>query len=378
MTLLASLHQHITSWQLDGQQVLVRADFNVPHDEQHITDPFRLEAIFPTLNLLLRKKSIIHIITHLDNPRIADISYATDVLAAWFAQAGYAPPQVHIHENLRFSLQEKQQSIEFAHTLARGMHFYVDDAFGSVHRADTSLTLLPRCFPKDRRSIGMLVERELQTLSRVQQAPMRPYIFLLGGGKIHDKLLYVLHLLDYADHIMLCPGLSSIFIPEQAHRYDQSLFSLRDTILRTARREQLLLPQDYLVEDQNGESSYRYVRANDITENHLPIAVGPETVHMWESYITAAQTIVCNGPMGFHDQPETQETLKILLDCIVHSSAYTVAGGGDMLSRLKAFNLREKFTFCSTGGGSMLTLLAHQPLPALEALDASMLDGRHE
>lgn len=227
MTVLASFHQNINSWQLDGQQVIVRADCNVPRDEQSITDPFRLEAIFPTLNLLLHKNGIVHIVTHLDNPRIADISHSTGLIAAWFAQAGYAPPQVHIHENLRFSLQEKQQSVEFAHTLARGMHFYVDDAFGSLHRADTSLTLLPRCFPLERRSIGILVERELQTLVRVQQAPMRPYIFLLGGGKAHDKLSYVLHLLDYADHIMLCPGLSSVFIPQQEHRYDHSLLAAR-------------------------------------------------------------------------------------------------------------------------------------------------------
>lgn len=107
----------------------------------------------------------------------------------------------------------------------------------------------------------------------------------------------------------------------------------------------------------------------------MPIAVGPETVHMWESYITAARTIVCNGPMGFYDKPETQTTLKMLLDSIVHSSAYTVSGGGDMLSTLHALHLREKFTFCSTGGGSMLALLAHMSLPALDALDEPMLEG---
>jgi len=363
----------INTWNLAQQQILVRADLNTPHDDEKITDSFRLEAIIPTLELILSKGGFAHLITHLDSPHIADKKNSIALIAAWFSRAGYKPPFVHIHENLRFSPLEKESSFDFARMLSRGMKFYIDDAFGSLHRNDTSLTVLPRCFPLDHRSIGLLVERELSTLLSVKNNPQRPYIFLLGGGKIKDKLVDIMYLLDYADHIMLCPGLSSLFIPQLESRYDDTLISLRNKITRKARHNQLLLPHDYLVGDDHFQPPYQYKAVSNITTHQLPIAIGPQTVHAWKQYINAAQTIVCNGPMGFHCDPATQETLALFLKEIALSSAYTIAGGGDMMQALKTFRLQGLFKFCSTGGGSMLSLLAHLKLPALEALSEDQI-----
>jgi len=353
----------IATWTLRGQQVILRADLNVPVDHDQILDTFRLEALLPTLELLCTKDATIHLITHYDQSLNSPI---TDLLTRWFAYAGYRSPRLHIHENLRLSPKEKCKDHLFAQTLARGMQWYIDDAFGTLHRSDTSLTILPRYFPQNHRSIGLLVERELAHLVPLITSPQRPYGLLLGGGKIATKLPYIIRLLSHVDYVFICPNIASLFIPSQSDRFPQDLIDLANSMLSHQYATKLFLPTDYLV--STAQHTYQYKSISEITQDDTVIAIGPDTVSAWLPYLSSLATIVCNGPMGFAAEPITRSTLQQLLDHINSNIPHIIIGGGDMTLAVHTLIREPRIEWHSTGGGSLLALLSGSPLPALDAL----------
>jgi phosphoglycerate kinase len=351
-----------------GAEVLLRADLNVPMENKKIVDDFRLQSLIPTLDILLKSKAHIRLITHIDKPEGFDPNYSTLPIAAWIKEHGYpishkknSAGSITVEENVRFDPREQEPNIHYAQTLAYNSDYYINDAFGSAHRHDTSLTLLADQFNPKKRGIGLVMEKELQTLSTIRTNPTRPVVMVLGGGKI-DKLKLAVPLAEYVDSLLLCPILGPVV----------SLFHLhevQDEIQQLNHNQKVHLPVDYLVSNTYPwRAPFHTVPAHKLSGLPLAISIGPETIKAWRPLLEQAGTIIFNGPMGNITLPGTTLELHELLSIIANSKAYSVVGGGDSLQALDTYHLRESISYCSTGGGAMLTYLANERLPALDAL----------
>lgn len=346
----AQLRSPISEWDLAEKRVFLRADLNVPLEHGHILDSFRLEAVLPTLKLLLDKGAHVTVGTHLSQKN--DEVPGTAPLKTWFANHGYSE-RVTLLENLRLSPGERTQSITYAQELAQHIDFYVNDAFGSCHRSDTSLVTLPTLFDVNHRGIGLLVEKELTMLSKLKDNPNKPMLMILGGDKAQDKQRYFEGLCAIATDFLLCPCWAEL--------------APKLTLLAHKKGVTLHVPQDYLV-GQGWDGPYAYKAPEEIQPSDLVIAIGPKTVQAWTSLIMQAKTIFVNGPMGDLSRPATVQELKTVLRTVTQAHAYRVVGGGSTVAALKFFNLINQVDYCSTGGGATLAYIANQPLPALDAL----------
>lgn len=375
-----SLRSPLPHWDLAGKQVFVRADLNVPLKQGKIIDDTRLQKLRPTLDAILTKGGFITLATHIGRPKQYQQDLSTSsIIAPWLYQHGY-DNRITLLENLRFFTEEMENSITFAKQLAQGMDYYLDDAFGSVHRSSTSLTTLPQLFDPEHRGIGLLIEQELATLSKLKYQAKKPFVLILGGEKVADKLPFLKSMLDHVTDILLCPAIVGPFLHTKLNNTDNALVDEAQSIIALAQKKQikLHLPQDYLISQPGAKNiwigPFSYRGASTIGPEDLLVAIGPKTIAQWEPIIMQAETIFFNGPMGNLDKPETIQELKVLLQTIAQSPAWSIVGGGDSLAALQAFHLKQKVDFCSTGGGATLAYLSGQPLPALDALLTPFID----
>lgn len=340
----AQMRSPLKNWDLKNKRVFVRADLNVPLEDGNITDDTRLQAIRPTLDYILAQGGSVTLATHIGRPTGVEAELSTTHLAPWFAAHGYIK-NITLLENLRF-FAEKPESVPFAQELAKGIDYYIDDAFGSCHRTGTSLTLLPQLFEKEKRGIGFLVERELAMLSTLKYHAEEPFVLILGGGKAEEKIRLLEALLPRVTHALLCPALAQAY---------------------TGTDPKVLLPVDYLV-GKSWDGPYNYKKSSEIKTTDTVIAIGPETVAAWQQTILQARTIFFNGAMGDLNKPETIKELRAVLQTVAQSAALRAIGGGSSVAALHLFGLANKVDFISTGGGATLAYLSGQPLPALDAL----------
>jgi phosphoglycerate kinase len=382
----------LSSWPLEAKTILLRADLNVPLQEGQVQDDFRLQELLPTLAFIKQKGAVSIIITHIDRPRKPQEHLSTKHLIPWFREKGFitefcpdayparcvtynSHAEVIVMENSRFWPGEYNQDQAFAEQLALGMDYYINDAFGSEHRIDTSLTILPKLFPPERRSIGFLVERELRMLSSLKN-PRHPFVVIVGGAKIPDKLFLLEGLLSIADTMLICPALSFTFAASRGEEIgkslvDPSLYNKALFLLHTAATSStvLMLPLDYIVAKDTFTGPLACYESNRFPHHGVGVACGPATITAWQPLIAQAQTIFFNGPMGDLTRPAASKTLQTLLEVITaNTTAYKVIGGGDSLAAAHHFGLASLFDFCSTGGGATLAYLADKPLPGLDAL----------
>lgn len=351
-------------------RVLLRVDANVPLVNKTITDDFRLRALLPTLNVLLARKATIRLLTHIGKPTRYDPSVSTQPIADWLTARGFPVytsqnsfnGSIHVEENVRFDPREQQPDATYAQELASNSEYYFNDAFGSAHRHDTSLTLLAQQFPHDKRGIGLLMQKELHSLGTLREQPHRPVVMVLGGGKI-NKLTIASELIKrYADTLLLCPLLGPAVSLAHVHSGHSDLEYLHHN-------KQVIVPTDYLVSEQlPWKPPFSIIPAPQLSQIHQAISIGPDTLASWKPILKQAGTIIFNGPMGKMSIPKTTSYLKELLRMIAQSKAYSVIGGGDSLHAIDTYNLTSDISYCSTGGGSMLAYLAGSMLPALEAL----------
>lgn len=363
------IQAQLQSWDIRNNTVLVRADLNVPFSHKTILSDFRLKAFEPTLHALIKQHARIIIATHLGNPSGPDSAYSTQLLIPWFIDRGYAityaPDIATAHtmthnsvillENLRFFPGEKEGDVSFARTLAQLGDYYVNDAFGVLHRSDASVTHVPALFAPTHRSCGLLVEKELRMLAPIATTPERPYVCILGGSKPHTKLPLITHLLPRVDTLALLPGLSNTYEAWQQHPIDTST-------------HKILLPLDYQVSSQTLSNTTRIIDAHTVQQEDIIISIGPKTVTQLQKAIAGANTIVINGLPGFAELPSTMDGAHALLTAITESHAYTVLCGGDSIARAQEYKVLSRFTYVSTGGGATITYLAGQPLPGLRYL----------
>lgn len=387
MTLLKS---RLFDLDLQNKRVLVRADLNVPLHGTTIVHDHRLRAVLPTLNLIQSKGGKIILMTHIGRPTSWQGNLSTSLLEPWFIHHGYqieyvADPQkaydrslhnqntILMLENLRFFPGEKKEDNLFALQLARLGDYYVNDAFATLHRTDTSVALVPTLFPQEKRSIGLLVQQELQALYPMAHHPKKPYILLLGGGKIADKLPFIEAMVDRIDVLMVLPAITGTFLKAMGRPVGKSLVDetsvqrCKDILDKAhANNVAVLMPLDYQIAHGSFTGPLSMIPDTNIPPDGVPISIGPKTVAAWAHYLQKAQTIFYNGLCGTVTRPETLDGFKKLLDQITTSKAYTIIGGGDSVAATQLLGYADRISYLSTGGGATLAYLAHQTLPGLE------------
>ncbi len=387
------IHPTFSSWNIENKRVFLRADLNVPLLDGKIDNDFRLISILPTINFILNKNGSIVLATHIGRPTKQEPELSTHILVPWFKQHGYAiqfvpnisaianlaivPKQILLIENLRFFPGEQNGDIFFAKELARTAQYYINDAFGTVHENACSTTLLPYEFPENRRSVGLLMEKELQALSMLTEHPPRPFLAILGGGKIKDKIPLIHSLLQKVDTLVICPALCFTFLkamgkPVGKSLVDDTMVDACKKIIIEAERSgiSLLFPVDYQITHSISPFSPPLIlslskEADNFPDNAIGISVGPKTVELISQEINQAQTIFLNCAMGFSEHPQTEQSTKDIIDAMAQSSAQTIIAGGDSVDIALHTKHYQQITHLSTGGGAALAYLSDKLLPGL-------------
>jgi phosphoglycerate kinase len=384
---------------VQNKRVLLRVDYNVPMSKDGaITDDKRILETLPTIRYLLDKNAIIILVTHMGRPdgkiveslRLDKIAQRLSALLGkpvnklnsvvgpdvTEAVANAKPGDVIMLENVRFLKEEKNGSEELAKKLAALADVYVDDAFATAHRPDTSVAGVPQFLPS---AAGFLLEKEIDVLETVTTSAKKPFIAILGGAKVSDKIGLIKNLLTKTDAILIGGGMAFTFLKAMGYAIGFSLveedyLKVADEIIEAAKTKgvRLLLPVDVIVTNEiKAGSSHHIVDIEDIPADQIGVDIGPKTVQAFAAEIAKANTIIWNGPMGVIEIAEFAEGTKSLARIIAaRSGALTVAGGGETASVIDALNLQNDFKHVSTGGGAFLEYLEGKQLPGIEAIDS--------
>lgn len=382
-----------------GKRVLVRVDFNVPQDKKdgHITDDRRMREAMPTLIDLLDRGASLVLMSHLGRPKGRDEKYSLKPIAAHlqelFAAAGkpyhvimandvigeevsrqakaLKPGEVLVLENVRFYPEEEKNDPAFARELAHLGDVYVNDAFGSAHRAHASTRGVADSLPAVG---GFLMEKELNYLDGVLNNPNHPYIAILGGAKIGDKIGVIENLLPKVDQILIGGGMANTFAKAGGYPVGDSL--VEDDKLDLARemmkkgRGKLVFPVDWVIADKfAADAESKVVDLKSVPEGWRILDIGPETIKLFEGYLKSSRTVAWNGPMGVFEFPKFAEgTLAIARYLAQLPETTTVIGGGDSAAAVEAAGVANKMSHVSTGGGASLEFMEGRTLPGIEAL----------
>jgi phosphoglycerate kinase len=350
-----------------GKRVLVRTDFNVPMDNGVITDDFRIRAAIPTIEWLTSRGAKVVCASHLGRPKgTPDPKYSMDAVRA---RLGELAPGVELLENLRFDPGEEANDPQFVASLINGIDAYVDDAFGACHRAHASIVGPPRTLPS---AMGLLLQKEVDVLLGLRNDPKRPFVAVLGGAKISDKLGVVEALLKVVDELVIGGAMCFTFLAAQGNPIGDSLWEPDqvDTCKRlladsAAGGKTIHLPEDLVGVDAAGNFSTFGVRLPDGAKG---LDIGPGTAAAFSDVIMEARTVFWNGPMGMFEDPRFEAGTRTVAQAMADTKAFTVVGGGDSAAALAQFGLDDDVDHVSTGGGASLELLEYGDLPGLEAL----------
>jgi phosphoglycerate kinase len=353
---------------VDGKRVLVRTDFNVPldrHDDASvdITDDFRIRAALPTIEWLTSRGASVVCASHLGRPKgEPDPKYSMDAVRARLAELA---PGVELMENLRFDPGEEANDPEFTQRLIEGVDLYVNDAFGASHRAHASIVGPPAVLPS---AMGLLLQREVDVLLGLRTSPKRPFVAVLGGAKISDKLGVVEALLEVVDALVIGGAMCFTFLAAQGKPIGESLFEPDqvDTCARLLQSGKAIhLPEDIVGVDAAGEYATFGTRLPDGAKG---FDIGPGTAAAFSDVIMDARTVFWNGPMGMFEDDRFAAGTRTVAQAMADTKAFTVVGGGDSAAALAQFGLDDEIDHVSTGGGASLELLELGDLPGLEAL----------
>jgi len=387
---IVQLKSDLQKKNFDNLRVFLRADLNVPRFESVITDDFRLQAIAPTIDLLLQKGAKIILATHIGRPKEHERSLSTQILLPWFKQHGYdvvfAPTledalqkstednnKIVLLENLRFFKGEKTNDPEFDHALEQLADVYVNDAFGVMHRTDASVVALPRLFPPDRCAIGLLVEQELASLNELKNDTKKPFVIIIGGAKIETKLPLIRSMIGVADTILLCPAIAFTFLKALGKSTGTSLVAehlipTAKEILRTAQQNgtEIIFPVDYQVAEQTFDGPVSISDSTEIPDDYMGMSIGPKTEKLFTEKIADAKKVFFNGAIGNPKKLETLKGMETLLKAMGKADAFSVVAGGDSVAMTLLLGLNLQMDRCLTGGGAALAYLAGQELPGLK------------
>jgi phosphoglycerate kinase len=380
---------------LSGRRVLVRCDFNVPLEDGRITDDSRIAATLPTLNRLLDSGAILVLCSHLGRPkgRVVD-RYRLDPVGARLADllgrdvgkvdqvTGHEvetivrerrPGEVVLLENLRFDPGEERNDPAFADALAALADAYVNDAFGAAHRAHASVVGVGQRLPA---AAGLLMQREVEVLSTLLEQPTEPFVAILGGAKVSDKLGTINALVERVDALLIGGAMAFSFLAAAGAEVGRSLVEpdrfdqVREAVAHADRRGVVIqLPEDVVVAPEpTVEAKRETVRANEIPRGLMGLDIGPRTVEEFARTIAEAGTIFWNGPMGMFELEPFSAGTRGVAHAVARSGAFSVVGGGDSAAALRKFNLTDEVDHVSTGGGASLEFVEGKELPGIAVL----------
>lgn len=348
---------------VSGKRVLVRTDFNVPMEDGRITDDFRIRAALPTIQWLTERGAQVVCASHLGRPKgQPNPKYSMDAVRARLAELA---PGVDLLENLRFNAGEEGNDPAFVAEIVAGMDAYVDDAFGAAHRAHASIVGPPRTLPS---AMGLLLQKEVEVLLGLRNDPKRPFVAVLGGAKISDKLGVVEALLGVVDSLVIGGAMCFTFLAAQGHAIGDSLWEPEqvDTCRRLLQSGKTIhLPEDLVGVDGRGEFA---TFGRNVPDGAKGFDIGPGTAAAFSDVIMEARTVFWNGPMGMFEDPRFEAGTRTVAQAMADTKAFTVVGGGDSAAALAQFGLDDDVDHVSTGGGASLELLELGDLPGLEAL----------
>ena len=352
---------------VSGKRVLVRTDFNVPIDNGEIVDDFRIRAALPTIEWLTSRGAHVVCASHLGRPKgQPNPKYSMEPVRQRLAELA---PGVELLENLRFNPGEEGNDPQFVATLIEGMDAYVDDAFGACHRAHASIVGPPRTLPS---AMGLLMQKEVDVLLGLRNDPKPPFVAVLGGAKISDKLGVVEALLAIVDELVIGGAMCFTFLAALGSSIGDSLWEPDqvDTCKRlladsAAGGKKIHLPEDLVGVDAAGNFSTFGIQLPDGAKG---LDIGPGTAAAFSDVIMEARTVFWNGPMGMFEDPRFAAGTRTVAQAMADTKAFTVVGGGDSAAALAQFGLDDEVDHVSTGGGASLELLEFGDLPGLEAL----------
>ncbi|HSH23508.1 MAG: phosphoglycerate kinase [Actinomycetota bacterium] len=359
-----------------GKRVLLRADFNVPMSNGRIDDDLRIRAALPTIEWLTEHGATVTACTHLGRPKGApDPKYSVEPVRQRLAELA---PGVELLENLRFDAGEEANDPAFVDRLVEGQDLYVNDAFGAAHRAHASIVGPPARLPS---AAGRLLAREVEVLGGLLEAEAaRPFVAVLGGSKVSDKLAVIKALLDRVDVLVIGGGMCFTFLKALGHEVGDSLLEehMVDTcrdLLDSGRR--IMIPTDVVVLDAAGTigdpdaGGEVETVGRDVPAGWKGLDVGPATAAEFAEEVRGAGTVLWNGPMGVFEDPRFAAGTRAVAEAMAESKGFTVVGGGDSASALAAFGLADRVDHLSTGGGASLEFIEQGDLPGLRALRES-------
>ena len=382
----------ITDIDVKGKRVLVRVDYNVPINDGKVVDDTRIAAAMPTVNYLLDHGAAVILCSHLGRPKGGPdpkfslrpvaahlsgllgkpVAFADDCVGpvAGAASKALKPGEVLLLENTRFHPEEEKNDPEIAKKMASLADIYVNDAFGSAHRAHASTEGVAHYLPA---VAGFLMEKEIQYLGQAIANPKRPFVAILGGAKISDKIGVIRNLLTKADQILIGGGMANTFFKAQGYPIGDSL--CEDEALDTARQLlksgaiHLRLPVDVVIGDRfEAEAEKKVIAMGPVPDGWRILDIGPATVSIFGKAISSAGTVVWNGPMGVFEFPRFAEGTFGVAEAVAASKAVSIIGGGDSVSAINQAGLADRITHISTGGGASLEMLEGLDLPGLVAL----------
>ena len=379
-----------------GKRVFVRVDYNVPMDKAgKITDDTRISATLPTLRYLLKQGASLILGAHFGRPKNGpapefslapvanhlssllgkEVKFASDCVGpiAETAAAALQPGEVLMLENLRFHPEEEKNDPAFAKGLAVLADVAVNDAFGVSHRAHASVEGITKFLPA---VAGFLMEKELDFLGRAVTTPERPYVAIIGGAKVSDKIGVIANLLTKVDSLLIGGGMANTFIAAQGYSLGKSLVEpdkipLAKELIEQAKASgvKLLLPSDVVVAEKfSADATNRVVAADAIGPEEMALDIGPASAAAFAEALNTAKTIVWNGPMGVFEMDAFAKGTELVAQAVAHSQAISIVGGGDSVAALEKVGLADQISHISTGGGASLEFLEGKVLPGVAAL----------
>lgn len=396
--------------QFKNQKALVRVDFNVPLDKDFtITDDTRIRAALPTIKKILEdggaailmshlgrpmknlmedgsvdveKFTLNHVTAHVAKLLETEVHFCADTVgnAALKAAANLDYGEVLILENTRFHKGEKSGDASFAKQMAELADVYVNDAFGTAHRAHASTTTVAQFFAPGNKSFGYLMQKEIQNANRVLNDPERPLTAIIGGAKVSDKILLLEKLIEFADNVIVGGGMAYTFMKAQGGQIGNSLveddrLELANALIEKAQKRgvNLLLPEDSVIADNfSNEANIDTTASNDIPDGWMGLDIGEKAVEAFAAVIKNSKTILWNGPMGVFEMSNFANGTRSVAQAVADATqmgAFSLIGGGDSVAAINQMGLNDQVSYVSTGGGAMLEFLEGKELPGIAAMN---------
>lgn len=394
--------KNIDNYDFKNKKVIIRVDFNVPLNEQfEITDETRIRATIPTIQKIRKDGGAVILMSHLGRPKegptnkyslkhlVNDISnklstpvkFADDCIgeSARTLAAGLKPGEVLLLENLRFYKEEEKGDISFAKKLADLADVYVNDAFGTAHRAHASTTIIAQFFPNDK-MFGYVMGNEVASINKVLKQGEKPFTAILGGAKVSGKIEIINHLLDKVDNLIIGGGMMFTFIKAKGGKVGNSMVEeeLMPTALEAMEKAEklgvkLYIPTDTIIADKfDNNASTMFCKAGEIPDGWMGLDIGPETFNIFNKVIIESSTLLWNGPMGVFEMEKFATGTIEVARAIARSTqkgAFSLVGGGDSVAAINKYHLENQVSYVSTGGGAMLEFIEGKVLPGVAAIE---------